>query len=112
MESFALSFASMLLALVIVLGLAYVVLRILRSRMQPRGPKGSASDEALRFVRALPVGAKERVVIVEHRGARWMLGVTAGGINTIASWPVEAATPVNGGATAMSDRARGDTERP
>ena len=66
MESFALSFASMLLALVIVLGLAYVVLRILRSRMQPRGPKGTAGDDALRFVRALPVGAKERVVIVEH----------------------------------------------
>jgi flagellar biogenesis protein FliO len=44
--------------------------------MQPRGPSGSASDDALRFVRALPVGTKERVVIVEHRGARWMLGVT------------------------------------
>lgn len=90
MESFALSFASMLLALVIVLGLAYVVLRFMRARMQPRGPQGTGSDDALRFVRALPVGAKERVVIVEHRGARWMLGVTAGGINTIAQWPAGA----------------------
>jgi flagellar protein FliO/FliZ len=33
------------------------------------------------------VGAKERVVIVEHRGERWMLGVTAGGISTLARWP-------------------------
>jgi flagellar protein FliO/FliZ len=112
MESFALSFASMLLALVIVLGLAYVVLRVLRSRMQPRGPQGTASDDALRFVRALPVGAKERVVIVEHRGARWLLGVTAGGITTIAHWPLAAETTVNGTAAPMSDLARGDTERP
>jgi len=108
MESFALSFASMLLALAIVLALAYVVLRVMRSRMQPRGPQGSGSDDALRFVRALPVGAKERVVIVEHRGARWMLGVTAGGINTIAFWPLEGATPASGGTTPVS----GDTERP
>jgi flagellar protein FliO/FliZ len=112
MESFALSFASMLLALVIVLGLAYVVLRLMRARMQPRGPQGTGSDDALRFVRALPVGAKERVVIVEHRGARWMLGVTAGGINTIAHWPLEGTAPGNGGTTPMTDLVRGDAGRP
>ncbi|HTP70660.1 MAG TPA: flagellar biosynthetic protein FliO [Burkholderiaceae bacterium] len=88
MESFALSFASMLLALAVVIGLAWVALRLLRDRLQPRAKPGVVStDDALRFVRALPVGAKERVVIVEHRGARWMLGVTAGGISTIAHWP-------------------------
>jgi len=103
MESFALSFASMLLALVIVLGLAYVVLRVMRARMQPRA-QGNGTDDVLRFVRALPVGTKERVVIVEHRGARWMLGVTAGGINTIAHWPGEVATPAPG--------ASSGTERP
>ncbi|HUD26465.1 MAG TPA: flagellar biosynthetic protein FliO [Burkholderiaceae bacterium] len=87
MESFALSFASMLLALALVLGFAWIVLRLLRSRLQgPRDPK-AAGDEALRFVRALPVGTRERVVIIEHRGARWMLGVSAGGISTIAHWP-------------------------
>ena len=86
MEPFALSFASMLLALGIVLALAWGVLKLLRARMQPR-TAGSASDDLLRFVRALPVGAKERVVIVEHRGERWMLGVTAGGISTLARWP-------------------------
>jgi flagellar protein FliO/FliZ len=86
MESFAMSFLSMLLALAFVLVLAWVVLRFMRNRMQ--GPAtGPASEDALRFVRALQLGAKERVVIVEHRGARWMLGVTAGGIHTIAHWP-------------------------
>jgi len=88
MESFALSFASMLLALTFVLGLAWVALRLLRARLQgPRDPKAAAGNDALRFVRALPLGPRERIVIVEHRGARWMLGVTAGGISTIAHWP-------------------------
>lgn len=87
MESFALSFASMLLALVVVIALAWFALRLLRDRLQPRAKPGApGDDDVLRFVRALPVGAKERVVIVEHRGARWMLGVTAGGISTIAHW--------------------------
>jgi flagellar protein FliO/FliZ len=109
MESFALSFASMLLALVLVLGLAWLVLRLMRARLQGGGPKGSSNDDALRFVRALPVGAKERVVIVEHRGARWMLGVTAGGISTIASWPHAAAPAQTGGDTPMGDLARDAT---
>jgi flagellar protein FliO/FliZ len=92
MESFALSFASMLLALVIVIGIAWLALRFLRDRLQPRAKPGTVGhDDALRFVRALAVGAKERVVLVEHRGARWMLGVTAGGISTIAHWPPESA---------------------
>jgi flagellar protein FliO/FliZ len=112
MESFALSFASMVLALAIVLGLAWIVLRVLRARLQPRGPQGTGSDDALRFIRALPVGAKERVVIVEHRGARWMLGVTAGGISTIASWPREAVASVTEGGLPMGEAPRGGTERP
>jgi len=94
MESFALSFASMLLALAFVLALAYVVLRFWKARMQPRVTPGGGPDDLLRFVRALPVGTKERVVIVEHRGERWMLGVTAGGISTIAHWADGAAAPV------------------
>ncbi len=98
MESFALSFASMLLALAVVIGLAWVALRLLRDRLQPRVKPGApGADDVLRFVRALPVGAKERVVIVEHRGARWMLGVTGGGISTIAHWPAPAdaaSTPI------------------
>jgi len=98
-ESFALSFASMLLALAVVLGLAWVVLRLLRTRLHgPRAPKAAAGDDALRFVRALPVGTRERIVIVEHRGGRWMLGVTAGGISTIAHWPQAGAQPIDGAA--------------
>ena len=107
MESFALSFASMVLALAVVIAIAWVLLRLLRDRMQPRAASGSTSDQTLRFVRALHVGAKERVVIVEHRGARWMLGVTAGGISTIAHWPAD----THQGETVSGPDAT-DTERP
>ena len=94
MESFVMSFASMLLALGVVIVIAWFALRLLRDRLQPRVKAGTAGpDEALRFVRALPVGAKERVVIIEHRGTRWMLGVTAGGISALAQWPADAAAP-------------------
>jgi flagellar protein FliO/FliZ len=87
MESMMSSFASMLLALVAVLALAWFVLKLMRSRLQPGAAKsGKGSDDVVRFVRALAVGTKERVVIVEHRGERWMLGVTAGAISTIAHW--------------------------
>lgn len=102
MESFAMSFVSMLLALGVVIALAWVALRLLRDRLQPRVKAGAVGgDDMLRFVRALPVGAKERVVIVEHRGARWMLGVSAGGISTIAHWPQGSsatAAPLDGNA--------------
>lgn len=106
MESFVLSFASMLLALALVLAIAWGVLRLLRGRLQPRARNGKGSDDTLRFVRALPVGAKERVVIVEHGGARWMLGVTAGGISTIAHWPEAVAAPIRDGEAAPADAGR------
>ena len=85
MESFAMNFIVTMLALGFVLAVAWVALRFLKGRLQPRGVPGRG-DDALRFVRALPLGTKERVVIVEHRGERWMLGVTSGGISTIAHW--------------------------
>ena len=93
MESFFSSFASMLLALAIVIALAFGVLRLMRSRLQP-GAARHGADDVLRFVRALPVGAKERVVIVEHRGERWLLGVTSGAISTIAHWSAGTAIDV------------------
>jgi flagellar protein FliO/FliZ len=95
MDSILMSVASMLLALGAVILLAWGVLRFARSRLQPAARNGKP-DDVLRFVRALPVGAKERVVIVEHRGERWMLGVTAGAISTIAHWPGDAASAPHG----------------
>jgi len=89
MESFALSFTSMLFALLVVLGLAWLVMHLLRNRSGLRGLPGGAQVNTLRFVRALPLGLKERVVIIEHNHRCWMLGVTTGGISKIDCWPAE-----------------------
>lgn len=88
MQDLLLQLASTVAALAFVLALAWVLLRAWR-RLQPgAGPGGSEAD-ALRFVRALPVGARERVVLLDHAGERWMLGVTAGGISLLARWPLD-----------------------
>ena len=92
MESFAVNFVATMLALGFVIALAWLCLRFLKGRLRPRAAPGRA-DDALRFVRALPLGAKERVVIVEHRGQRWMLGVAAGGISALAHWPARGGDP-------------------
>jgi flagellar protein FliO/FliZ len=87
MESLLLSIASTVLALIVVLALAYVVLRVLRRPLQRRAGRSGDQNDAMTFVRALPLGPKERVVLIDYRGARWMLGVTAGGISVLESWP-------------------------
>ncbi|KQV88445.1 flagellar biosynthetic protein FliO [Pelomonas sp. Root1237] len=87
MQNLMLNLASTVAALAFVLLLAWLLIRGWR-RLQGLGGRNPAEDgEALRFVRALPVGARERVVLLDHAGERWMLGVTAGGINLLARWP-------------------------
>jgi len=41
----------------------------------------------MKVVASLSVGAKERVVVVEVNGQQLLLGVTAGGINTLHTLP-------------------------
>ena len=90
MDPFVHQFLLMLVVLAGVLALAWASLRLLRGRLGGAKRTGAspADDDALRFVRALPIGSKERVVLMDHRGERWMLGVTAGGISLLARWPL------------------------
>ena len=100
---FATSLASMLLALGFVLALAWVLLRLLRGRLLARAGSGAGgAQEALQFVRALPVGPKERVVLVDYRGERWMLGVTGGGISVLARFAPEGGTAPPSPATPLA----------
>lgn len=80
-------------ALAFVLLLAWVLIRGWRRVQGMTLGTGAADGEALRFVRALPVGARERVVLLDHAGERWMLGVTAGGISLLARWPLAPSSP-------------------
>jgi flagellar protein FliO/FliZ len=86
MQDLLLNLASTVAALASVLLLAWVLIRGWRRlTLGVRGP--ADPGEVLRFVRALPVGTRERVVLLDHAGERWMLGVTAGGISLLARWP-------------------------
>lgn len=84
MDNFASQLLSTLLALAFVGALAWVSIGLLKRMQQGRaGGKGPDAASELRFVRALPVGTKERVVVVHYRGEEWLLGVTTGGISLL-----------------------------
>jgi flagellar protein FliO/FliZ len=92
MQDLLLNLASTVAALAFVLLLAWVLIRGWRRlTLGVRGP--ADSGEVLHFVRALPVGTRERVVLLDHAGERWMLGVTAGGISLLARWPQPGTAP-------------------
>jgi len=65
--------------LALVIGLGWLLKRMPGSGFRPA--------EGLRVVASLTVGAKERVVVVEVNGTQLLLGVTAGGINTLHQLP-------------------------
>ncbi len=77
------SFMPMVLALLLVLGLIAAAVWVMRrAGIAPRG-----SSAALKLVTQLPLGPRERVVIVEA-GERWfLLGVGAGGITRLGTLP-------------------------
>lgn len=76
-----------IVALAIVLGLAYVSLRLLR-RWQDRGfaRDPDQPQRQLRFVRALPLGQRERLVLIEAEGELMLIGVSAGSISLLRNW--------------------------
>jgi flagellar protein FliO/FliZ len=76
---------ALLLVLGLILGMAWVLKRLPGSGFRPA--------EGLRVVASLTVGAKERVVVVEVNGTQLLLGVTAGGINTLHQLPEPLPTP-------------------
>lgn len=79
----------MLIALAIVLGLAWVCLKFLR-QWQERGVGGRAGepDRQLRFVRALAVGQRERLLLVEAEGELMLIGVSTGSVTLLRNWGV------------------------
>ena len=65
-------------ALAIVLGLAFFSLKLLK-----RFQTGAPSDDQIRYLRALPVGQRERLTLVAYRDEVFLLGVTAGQITVL-----------------------------
>ena len=76
---------ALLAVLALIVGLGWVLKRLPGSGFKPA--------DGLRVVASLNVGAKERVVVVEVNGQQLLLGVTAGGINTLHQLPEALPTP-------------------
>ena len=76
------------IALAVVLGLAWVLIRALR-QWQDRGmgsPRGGGPQRDLRFIRALPIGQRERLMLVEAEGELMLIGVSAGSVSLLRNW--------------------------
>jgi flagellar protein FliO/FliZ len=80
------SLVSVLLALLLVLALAFGFIRAL-AWWQARSAAGSGDGSAIRFVRAMPLGPRERAVLLDVEGERFLLGVAAGAVTLLARWP-------------------------
>lgn len=92
-EGLWLSLASTLLALALVLLLAWGVLKLLK---RTAFGQGAAADDAPKVRRAVSLGARERLVVVEHRGVEYLLGVTAAQVSVVDRRVLDAAAGVDG----------------
>jgi len=68
------------LGLIAVVGLIYLVAFLLKI-VQDRMP----GQENLQVLQSLPLSAKERLVLVDFKGEQILLGVSAGGVNRLAT---------------------------
>jgi flagellar protein FliO/FliZ len=92
------SLAPMLVALVFVLALIPVSMWLLK-RFGGGQPSANAG---LRVVAQLPLGPRERIVVIEA-GERWLLlGVTAASINRVGTLPKGDANALAGSATSFA----------
>lgn len=87
------SLVSILVAIALVAGLAFGFIYLLKlwqdrsiSAAEQRG-----SGVGLRFMRALPLGQAERLVLVEVGDEVLLLGVAAHGVTLLKSWPSDEA---------------------
>jgi len=76
-----------LIALAIVIGLAWLGLKAMRQWQDGRlGRSGVDPDHQLRFIRALPVGQRERVMLIEAKGELMLIGVSAASVTLLRNW--------------------------
>ncbi|HUG22593.1 flagellar biosynthetic protein FliO [Piscinibacter sp.] len=90
MPNLATQMLSTAVALVVVLALAWVLLRALK-RLQSGRAGAAGSGDVPQVLRSVGLGPRERLVTVRYRGREYLLGVTAGAISVVDSH--EAAEP-------------------
>jgi flagellar protein FliO/FliZ len=89
----ATNLVSTVVALVIVLLLAWASLRALKRFQHGRsGAQGDAGDVP-QVMRSVGLGPRERLVTVRYRGREYLLGVTAGAISVVESHSLADSAP-------------------
>lgn len=86
--SFMLQLAGTALALVVVLMLAWVMLRALKRWQVKTGV--TAGGHPVQVLQSVALGPRERLVTVHWRGREYLLGVAAGSVQRIADVPAPA----------------------
>lgn len=102
------SLLAIALSMVLVIGLAWATIWVLRKwqdRTMGVDADGNPADRSLRFIRALPLGQRERVVLIEVGDETMLLGVGTGAITMLSRWdrnqrPLPVPGPVPADATA------------
>lgn len=82
------SVLAIVIAMVVVLAMAWGVIWLLR-KLQDRSmieAGTSGGERPMRFIRALPLGQRERLVLVEVGSDQLLLGVGGGVVTLIAEW--------------------------
>ena len=101
--SFAVQLGSTALALVLVLALAWLLLRALK-RWQVKTGVGGGADP-VQVLHSVALSPRERLVTVRWRGRDYLLGVAAGAVQRIADAPAKTDAPEPGTATATATAA-------
>ena len=108
------SILAVVVSLALVLGLAWGALWLLRKgqgRLLGVEPVDADTGRSLRFLRALPLGQRERVALIDVGGDTMLLGIGAAGVSLLAHWdadgrllPVPPASPARtpGGSSAAA----------
>jgi flagellar protein FliO/FliZ len=79
-------------ALAAVLVAAWLFLALLR-RWRDGSARARDAGPPLRFLRAMAVGQRERIALIEVRSDILLIGVTTGGISVLARWPADVPAP-------------------
>ena len=83
------SLLAIMLSMALVIGLAWGTIWLLKKwqdKTTGGAIEGDSGDRSLRFLRALPLGQRERVVLIEVGDETMLLGVGTGAITMLSRW--------------------------
>lgn len=91
MENFATELLFVIFALILVSVLAWLVIKAMKA-MQVGSNKSGAR---IKVLSTMPVGTRERILIIQYNDNEYMLGVTSGGISLLDKYPAPAKNPTS-----------------